>query len=207
MGPKCRILRTSQARTDWDGFGEVKLQVAAAEAPRFDKALTESADKLGGTLVSSVRDGEDLSDNIIDTEARLQSRLVLRGKLTAILQNNKGSVAELIKAERAVAEVNEEIDATRSKLERYRNRIQYSDVRIEYQPQFGQTNLGFTRPVMTALRSIGTTLGTTIAVLIYILTALIPVTLLIIVVRWALHRVGLRIRFWRKNSINPSSEA
>lgn len=198
MGAKCRILRISQANGDWDGYGEVKLEVAATEAGAFEQGLTAPATQLGGDLISSVRDGEDLSDTIIDSEARLQSRLALRDKLTAILRNNKGSVDELIKAEQALADVNEQIDTSRSKLEQYQNRIRYSDVRIEYQPEFGQTQLGFRRPVMTALRSIGTTLGTTIGALIYIITALIPISLLIIGLRWVLHRFGLRIRFWRK---------
>lgn len=202
MGPKCRILRTSQSSSDWDGFGEVKLEVAAAEAGSFEKPLAEPARRLGGELVSSVRDGEDLSENIVDSEAKLQSRLLLREKLTGILRNNKGAVADLIAAEKAVADVNEEIDATRSKLEKYRNRIQYSSVNIEYQPEFGQSQLGFSRPVMTALRSIGTTLGTTTALLIYAITALIPITLLILALRWVLHRFGLRIRFWRKKPIS-----
>ncbi|WP_284124732.1 DUF4349 domain-containing protein [Parerythrobacter aestuarii] len=200
MGDKCRILRMSQATADnWDGYGELKMQVASDDAAVFGSGLTAPAEKLGGELISSVRDGEDLSEQIIDSEARLASRLVLRDKLTAILRSNRGSVDELVKAEKAVAEVNEEIDATRSKLEQFRNRIRYSAVNIEYEPYFGETQLGFSRPVMTAFRSIGTTLGTTIAALIYLITAAIPVILLILGLRWILHRFGLRIRFWKKD--------
>jgi len=198
MGPKCRVLHTSLSTTDQDGSGEVKLQVAATEAGAFEKALTEPALKLGGELVSSVRDGEDLSKNIIDSEAKLRSRLVLREKLTDILRNNRGSVDELIKAEKAVADVNEEIDATASELQGFRSRIRFSDVSIDYQTTYGETQLGFGRPILTAARSIGTTLGITIAVLIYVITALVPVVLFVLALRWVLHRFGLRIRFWRK---------
>ncbi len=210
MVARCRVLRVSQSRSDWDGYGEVKLQVAADAAGSFSKALSGPAQKLGGELISSVRDGEDLSDTIIDTEARLQSRLVLRDKLTAILKANTGSVDELIKAESAVAEVNEEIDATRSKLQSYRTRIRMSAVRIEYRPEYGESQLGFSRPVMTAVRSIGTTLGTATAALIYLLTAMIPIVLFVLALRWVLHRFGLRIRFWRRKSVpgpEPSPDA
>jgi len=201
MGPNCRILRTSHANSDsWDGYGEIQLEVAAVEAGSFEATLSQPAKQLGGELVSSVRDGEDLSESIIDAKARLESRLILRQKLTNILQKNRGSVAELIAAEKAVADVNEQIDSTQAKLEQLRGRIQYSDVRIEYEPYFGQSQLGFGRPVMTAIRSIGTTLGTTIAALIYLMTALIPIVLLIAAVRWVLHRFGLRIRFWHNGS-------
>ena len=150
----------SKATADnWDGYGELELQIAAQDAAAFGGDIADSADQLGGELVSSVRDGEDLTEEIIDNEARLESRLVLREKLMGILGGNRGSVAELVSAEKAVADVNEEIDATRSKLQKLQNRIRYSAVRIEYEPYFGQTQLGFRRPIMTAARSIRTTLG------------------------------------------------
>ncbi|QKG71137.1 DUF4349 domain-containing protein [Erythrobacter mangrovi] len=207
MGTNCRILRTSHASSDsWDGYGEIQLEVAATEAGDFGESLAQPAAALGGKLISSVRDGEDLSEHIIDSEARLQSQLILRQKLSSILERNRGTVSELVAAEKAVADVNEQIDAARSKLEQYRDRIQYSDVRIEYEPYFGQSQLGLGRPIITAVRSIGTTLGTTIAALIYLVTALVPVILLVLAVRWVLHRFDLRIRFWRTTPNTAESE-
>ena len=199
MKEKCRVLKSSQASADsWDGYGELQLQVAAHNAATFADAITAPAEELGGELISSVRDGEDLSEKIIDGKARLASRLILRDKLTGILRRNTGSVDELVKAERAIADVNEEIDATRSKLKRFSTRIRFSDVQIEYQPHYGESQLGFTRPVATAFRSIGTTLGTSIGFMIYALTALLPIALLVLGLRWVLHRFGLRLRFWKK---------
>lgn len=196
----CRVMRISQATSDgMDGYGELNLQVASNNAVAFGGSLAEPAKELGGELVSSVRDSEDLTVQIIDSEAKLASRLLLRDKLTAILRGNRGSVDELVKAEKAVAEVNEEIDSTRSTLKYLRNRVSYSAVRIEYEPYFGESQLGFGRPVTTAFRSIRTTLGITVAALIYLLTALIPITLFVLALRWVLHRFGMRIRFWRKN--------
>jgi hypothetical protein len=205
MGTECRVIRTSQASSDnWDAFGELRMQVAATRAGELNDSLIAPAEELGGSLISSVRDGEDLTEQIIDTEARLQSRLVLRDKLTDILRRNRGSVDELVKAEKAVADVNQEIDATRSRLERFRNRVRFSDVRIEYEPNFGQSQIGFSQPVMTAFRSIGSTLGMTIGALIYLLTALVPIVALILGIRWLLHRFGLRLRFWRKPEAKES---
>ena len=198
MGPNCRVLRMSAASMDsWDGYGELQLQIASDKVRAFGDGIASPAEELGGELVSSVRDGEDLSEQIIDSEERLASRLLLRDKLTAILAGNRGSVDELVKAEKAVAEVNEEIDATRTKLEKFRNRIRFSDVKIEYEPYFGQSQVGFGLPVMQALRSIGSTLGGATAALIYGLTALIPFVLFALLLRWVLHRFGMRLRFWK----------
>ncbi|UYH55297.1 DUF4349 domain-containing protein [Qipengyuania sp. SS22] len=198
LGPNCRVLRMSAASMDsWDGYGELQLQITSDQVRAFGDGIASPAAELGGELVSSVRDGEDLSEQIIDTEARLASRLLLRDKLTAILAGNRGSVDELVKAEKAVAEVNEEIDATRTKLEKFRSRIRLSDVKIEYEPYFGQSQVGFGLPVLQALRSIGSTLGGATAALIYGLTALIPFVLFALLLRWTLHRFGMRLRFWK----------
>lgn len=201
LGPKCRILRMSQAGSEgWDGYGELQLQVEAAQAQSFGDALSKPAEELGGEQVSFVVDGEDLSEIIIDTEARLSSRVVLRDKLTGILRSSSGSVDELVKAEQAVAEVNQEIDSTRSKLQELRNRIRFSAVSNQYNTSYGDTQIGFVQPVWFAIKSIGSTLGMTVAILVYLLTALIPITLFILALRWVLHRFGLRIRFWKKDA-------
>lgn len=200
MAPSCRIIRTSQSKSDsYDSYGEVRMEVAADKAGSLRDALVAPAEELGGALVSSVREGEDLSEQIIDTEARLKSRLVLRDKLTDILRNTRGSVAELVQAEAEIAKVNEDIDATRARLESYRGRIRFSDVKIEYEPAFGETQMGFVRPVSEALGAVGTTLGMSLAAIIYALTALVPVVALIAALRWVLHRFGYRIRFWKRD--------
>ena len=200
MAPACRIIRTSQSKSgSYDAYGEVRMEVAADKAGSLRDALVAPAEELGGALVSSVREGEDLSEQIIDTEARLKSRLVLRDKLTEILRGTRGSVAELVQAEAEIAKVNEEIDATRARLESYRGRIRFSDVKIEYEPAFGETQMGFVRPVSEALGAVGTTLGMSLAAIIYALTALVPVVALIAALRWVLHRFGYRIRFWKRD--------
>lgn len=214
MAPACRIIRTSQSKSDsYDSYGEVRMEVAADKAGSLRDALVAPAEELGGALVSSVREGEDLSEQIIDTEARLKSRLVLRDKLTEILRGTRGSVAELVQAEAEIAKVNEDIDATRARLESYRGRIRYSDVKIQYEPTFGETQMGFVRPVSEALGAVGTTLGMSLAAIIYALTALVPVVALIAALRWVLHRFGYRIRFWKRDlrkarpSPEPAAEA
>ncbi|MCB2083073.1 MAG: DUF4349 domain-containing protein [Sphingomonadaceae bacterium] len=206
LGTKCRVLRMSQAGSDgWDGYGELELQVEASQAQNFGDALSEPAEELGGEQISFVVDGEDLSETIIDAEARLASRLVLRDKLTGILRKSTGSVDELVKAEQAVAEVTQEIDATRSKLQELRNRIRYSAVSIQYNTSYGDQQIGFVQPVWYALKSIGSTLGMTVAAIVYLLTIMIPVVLLILVIRWVMHRFGWRMRFW-KNRPKSASE-
>ena len=116
LGPltcQVRSLQQNGAEDDY-GYGELQLSVAADKAREFGRELVAATEKAGGDQVASSIEGEDLSKQIVDTEARLRSREVLRDRLMEVLRTRKGSVQELVEAERGVAQVNEEIDQARS---------------------------------------------------------------------------------------------
>jgi hypothetical protein len=195
MGPnRCRVLTLSRAGSDSDGFGHLRLQVAAADARSFGTALSKAAEEAGGEQASFALDGEDLTETIIDTEAHLASRRVLRDRLMEVLRTRQGSVGDLVQAERAVADVNEEIDSAASRLAELRNRVRMSAVAIEYGPYIAESSIGFARPIANALTSVGTTLGVTVAAIVYIAVALIPIIPFILLLRWLWRRSGFRLR-------------
>jgi hypothetical protein len=199
MGPsRCRVLDMSRAGSDDYAYGNLELRVAANEARGFGSALDDAAEKAGGERASFGLSGEDLTETIIDTEAHLASRRLLRDRLMEVLRTRQGSVGDLVAAERAVAEVNEELDASASKLAELRNRVRMSAVSIEYGPNVAATSGGFLRPIADAVGSIGTTLGISIAAIIYIVVALIPVIPFILLLRWLWRRSGFRIRREKK---------
>lgn len=198
---RCRVLSLSRAATDGDGYGGLQLRVAANEARAFGTALDDAAEGLDAEQVSFGLDGEDLTETIIDTEAHLGSRRVLRERLMEVLRTRQGSVADLVAAERAVAEVNEEIDAAASRLAELRNRVRMSAVSIEYGPNIAVSSLGFARPISTALSSVGSTLGVTIAAIIYVAVALIPIVAFLLLLRWLWRRSGFRLRRERPKAV------
>lgn len=195
MGPhRCRVLDLSRAGTGDDGYGGLELRVAADEARGFGTALDKAAEAVGGKQVSFGVRGEDLSETIVDTEAHLASQRVLRERLMEVLRTRQGSVGDLIEAERAVAAVNEDIDSAASQLANLRGRVRMSAVSIEYGPNIAVDSLGFSRPITTALGSVGTTLGVTIAAMIYAIVALVPLIAVVLLLRWLWRKSGIRIR-------------
>lgn len=195
MGPaRCRVLNLARAGTDDDGFGRLELRVAANEARGFGTGLAKAAEEVGGEQASFALDGEDLTERIIDTEANLASRRVLRERLMEVLRTRQGTVGDLVAAERAVAEVNEEVDAAATQLTQLRNRVRMSAVSIEYGPNVAAGSWGFTRPIAEAFGAIGTTLGVTIAAIVYIAVALIPIIPFVLLLRWLWRRSGFRFR-------------
>lgn len=178
LGPltcQVRSLQQNGAEDDY-GYGELQLSVAADKAREFGRELVAATEKAGGDQVSSSIEGEDLSKQIVDTEARLRSREVLRDRLMEVLRTRKGSVQELVEAERGVAQVNEEIDQARSWLQEMRGRVAYSRVTVTYQSE-GAGPGGFFEPIRKSIGSIGPVAGTVIGALIVLLTIFLPIGL------------------------------
>ncbi|MEO9470369.1 DUF4349 domain-containing protein [Parasphingorhabdus sp.] len=175
----CQILNMSNSGGEGDyANGQLHLQVAAPKARDFGTKLASAIDESGGSQISSSITGEDLSKKIVDTEARLRSRELLSKRLTDLLATRKGTVAELVEAERAVTQVNEEIDRARSWLTEMRGRVAYSTVMVNYQSGAPGSG-GFMRPIRDALGGLSSSLGSSVAVVITLIAMLAPWLLLI----------------------------
>ncbi len=199
---KCRILEMSQSGSEGDYvYGHLNLAVAADIARDFGKELGQSAESAGGEQVSSAISGEDLSKQIVDTEARLRARTVLRDRLMEVLKSRKGTVQELVDAERGVAQVNEEIDQAQSWLAEMKGRVNFSRVNIRYESGSPSSG-GFLEPIRSALGSLGSVLGNVIAVLIVLIVGLIPIVALVGAIIWGGRRLG-----WLRRSKNNGHHA
>lgn len=191
QGPQiCRVLEMRQSGEEGDyASGSLSLDVAAPRARAFGAELTKAANAAGGTEVSSAISGEDLSKQIVDTEARLRARSLLRDRLMEVLATRKGTVAELVEAERGVAQVNEEIDQARSWLTEMQGRVDFSRVNIGYNsgsPSGG----GFLAPIRSAIGNISSILGMLFAALIIAGTVLVPLGL----IGWGLRKGWVKLR-------------
>jgi Domain of unknown function (DUF4349) len=191
QGPRvCSILSLQQSGEEGEyAHGTLELAVAASRARGFGTELARSVEAAGGKEIVTSISGEDLSKQIVDTEARLRARTLLRDRLMEVLASRKGTVAELVEAERGVAQVNEEIDEARSWLFEMKGRVEFSRLAIEYSAG-APTQGGFTSPIRSVFGNLGAILGTTIAVLIWLLAVALPIGLL----GWGVRRLWLRFR-------------
>lgn len=210
QGPQvCRLISMNHSGSSGDyARGELRLEVRADLAREFGNKLTGTAESAGGELTSSSVSGEDLSKDIVDTEARLRARTLLRDRLMEVLRSRKGTVADLIKAERGVADVNEEIDQAKSWLAEMKGRVAFSAITIEYQSA-SPSGGGFWEPIRWAFGAMGATLGRTIATLLLFLTAILPWLLLLAVIVWVWRKSGFRlhpIRWWRARNKDRHEE-
>jgi hypothetical protein len=194
LGPySCQIVSLSHSGDEGEYVqGRLQLAVAADKARAFGADLTQAAEQAGGKPVAATIAGEDLSKSIVDTEARLRSRVVLRDRLLEVLSTRRGTVAELVEAERSVAQVNAEIDQARSWLEEMNGRVAFSRLNIDYQsvaPAAGS----FLAPIRGALGSLGTIFGSLVAVLIVLGAIGLPALAIVLAVRRLRRRFALRL--------------
>ena len=165
----CRIVSMDQTTEEGSYTGgTLQLAVASSKARSFGKQLATLAEGEDGTQIKAAISGEDLSKRIVDTEARLRARAMLRDRLMEVLATRRGTVTELVEAERGVAQVNEEIDQARSWLSEMKGRVAFSRLDIAYESALPPPDPGggFIDPVRSSVGQIGTILGSIVGVLI-----------------------------------------
>jgi hypothetical protein len=134
MGPaRCQLLGMARGSADDEQTeARLKLRVASSEARKFSDEAVRVVAKAGGRAIKTNVTAEDVSKEIVDAEARIHQRELLVARLTEILRTRSGKVAELVEAERSVAQAQEELDQTKGWLTELRGRVAMSDLDISY---------------------------------------------------------------------------
>lgn len=136
LGPaRCQLL--SLTRDDAGGRADnavLKLRVASADASYFTGEAARQVTAAGGRALATNVAGDDVSKDLTDTAARIHQRELLVARLTETLRTRKGTVPELIEAERTVAAAQEELDKARAWQRELQGRVAMAEVEIQYQP-------------------------------------------------------------------------
>ena len=176
QGPAiCQIIgMTKSGEDEGEVTGRLEMAVASRQARAFGALLEDEAQDAGAEQVAAEIASEELSKQLVDTEARLRARTQLRDRLQEVLRTRKGSVEELVEAERSVAAVNEEIDQARSWLKEMEGRVAYSRMTVNYETGTPVTS-DFLGPVTGALGSLGSIFGYLAAFLILVGAVVLPI--------------------------------
>jgi hypothetical protein len=199
---RCRIVSmVREASQGSHATAGLHLLVDARIARRFGERLDAEVTGAGGAVGSRATEAEDLSKQIVDTAARVRAKEALAERLLALLRTRDGKVGELVEAERAFAEAQEELDAARTWLAEMEQRVALSKVEIGYASP-APVGGGLVQPVREAAGDAGEVLGDSLAFLIRLIVAALPWGLLAALLVWALRRFGFRGprlsgRWWR----------
>jgi len=141
----------------------------------FRQGLESDTKAAGGRMVTTDTSSDDLSRAIVDTEAALRAKTVLRDRLEQTLRTRPGKVGEFFEMEQQLAGVQGEIDAARSELAMMKTRVATSELRIDYSSEGVLAPRGTLAPIGQAAGDVASIFVATLAFLIRALALLAPV--------------------------------
>lgn len=196
----CQIIRAERSGDpDASVSGFVQLRGEPRWLSTFMGGIDAEVDRAGGRVTSRNTSTEDLTRQIVDTEARLRAQTALRDRLQQLLRDRPGRLADLLEVERELARVQADIDAVQSNLAVMRTRVAMSELNVSYtsapRPLGSDTML----PLREAFADFLGIIVSGFAVIIYFIAGLIPfllvgAPLVWLLLRWRKQRGG---RFFR----------
>jgi hypothetical protein len=174
----CQITSATLTRDDDDhAEGRLALRAAPAWLTSFREGLGPQAKAAGGKLASTSVQTEDLTRQIVDTEAAVRAKTALRDRLQQMLETRPGKLSDVLDVEKELAQVQGELDATQSELAVMRERTETSVLTINYQSAGGFAARGAWAPLALAWSQGAGALASSLAALL---------TLAIVLGPWAL---------------------
>lgn len=170
------------------------LKAQPAWLRTFRAGLQDDTKAAGGRMVTSDTSSDDLSGDMVDTEAALRSQVVLRDRLEATLRSRSAKVSELFEMEQQLAQVRGQIDATRAHLAMMKGQVATSELRIDYRSEGVIAPTGSLAPLGAAAGDVVGIFVFTLAFLIRALAVIAPVAGLGALVWWLAKLQGQRKR-------------
>ena len=182
------VCQVTGAEASEDGKDQVSAKLTFRATPAwlkgYDDRLSQDAARVGGRLVKSAVTSDDLTRDIVDTDAAVKAKTALRDRLQAVLEQRPGQVEDLLKVEEELATVQGDLDATASELAVMRQRVATSDVTIEYDSAGVLAPQGVWSPVSNAIVSAAGILAGSLAAMIELVAGLAPWLLVVGLVVW-----------------------
>lgn len=170
-------------------------------AAKFDEAM-EAVGKLG-VVKSKGSSVQDVSEQFYDLQGRLENRKLLRAKLKNYMEKTS-SIADLLKIETELNNVQSEIESMEGRFKRLSGQIEYSTISVNVMLPYNTTERGFEFPDFgEGVRIFGANVVKFLAALVmwifYIVVCGIPVVAVLSFLFWLLFgRVGLLIKLYEK---------
>jgi hypothetical protein len=192
-GPRLCQLIGSNRSGDPESYmeGYVSLRGEPAWLRTFMGGISAQVDEAGGRVISQTVNSEDLTRQIVDTEARMRALVSLRDRLQALLRSRPGRLSDLLEVERELARVQGELDATQSNLAVMRTRVAMSELSLQYRSAPRPVGSDTFEPLRNALANFLGIIVAGFAAIITIIAGLIPVAIVVVPIVW----LALR---WRK---------
>lgn len=185
-GPRLCQLIGSNRSGDPESYmeGYVSLRGEPAWLRTFMGGIAEQVDEAGGRVNSQTVNSEDLTRQIVDTEARMRALTSLRDRLQQLLRSRPGRLADLLEVERELARVQGELDATQSNLAVMRTRVAMSELSLQYRSAPRSVGSDTFEPLRRAFAGFLGIIVAGFAAIITIIAGLIPIAVVVVPIVW-----------------------
>jgi hypothetical protein len=190
---RCQLLGASSSAAGAEQItAELRLRGEPKWLAGFRETLPGDVAKFEGRIVSNSIGSEDLTRQIVDTEATLRAQTRLRDRLEELLAKHQGKLADLLEVERELARVQGEIDARASELKIMRTRVAMSELSLSYVSRGVLVSDQTADPTLQALYDFLNVVSASFAALIRLVAGILPWLLLALPLLWLLRR------WWRR---------
>lgn len=194
----CQLVSSSrQGDPQGSLYGSLSLRAEPQWLLAFMKSVQTDTLGAAGRVIAQSTTTEDLTRQIVDTEATLRAKRTLRDRLQQLLATRPGSLTDLLGVERELARVQGEIDSTDSNLTAMRTRVAMSAVTIEYRSIAGAAASATFEPLRHAVGDFVAAVVESTAGLVVTVGALLPWVTAAVLGVWLLVRARRRRRIRR----------
>jgi hypothetical protein len=166
--------------------GNLYLRAAEDWVRSFEGGVESGLKPFDATLDSNSRSGEDLTTQIVDGEARLNSLKTMRDRLVELLRDRPGRLSDLLEIEREMARVQAEIDSRESIMAALKLRVAMSTITLNYQPKYTAASESIWRPLGDAFSAFLPNFAQSLAAIVLFIGGFLPVLIFLAVAVWLL---------------------
>jgi len=201
-GPKfCQITGSNtQNYSEENITANLSLRAEPEWLVGFVGGMKADVAEVDGRIANENTSVEDLTRSILDTDARLKAKRVLRTRLEKLLETRNAELPDLLALERELARVQAEIESATANLKALRARVSMSVVNISYTSERVAVSRSSLAPIGAALKSFVGDVSYGLAGVINFFAYILPWLIFVIIpglfaLRW----------FWRRRKIKQTA--
>lgn len=168
---------------------------------KFDEAMNTLSDF--GKIKNQNIYSNDVTDEFYDLESRIETKKILRDKLSGYLKQ-AGNIKDILEIERQLNEVMSDLDSIESRMKRLSKQIELSTINLDFSLPIGKTEQGFSFPSFSEkarnfLLNVVDFVQNFFWGICYVLVFGIPIVLIIFLFYWILFgKVGLLKKLFKR---------
>lgn len=187
-GPRlCQLVGANRAGDPESSMnGTINIRGEPIWLRTFMGGIAAQVNAAGGRVLSQATTTEDLTRQIVDTQAHLRAQSALRDRLQQLLQNRPGRLSDLLEVERELARVQGDIDAAQSNLAVMRTRVDMSELTLTYQSAPRSVGSDTFEPLRQSFANFLGIIVIGFAAIITLIAGLLPFAIVIVPIVWGL---------------------